>query len=94
MKKFEVYKNIRKRAMIFGLPVSLFTLLMVSIIASLLVIIFSFGLGIIAGVILFNSSLYIVLVRMAQRPQMMLRFNPFPKIITNKKSTPLHYEED
>ncbi|PIB37956.1 hypothetical protein [Maribacter sp. 4G9] len=93
MKKFEVYKNIRKRAMIFGLPVSLFALLIVSIIASLLVIIFSFGLGIIAGVIIFNCGLYIVLIRMAQRPQLLQLTHTFPKIITNKKSTLLDYEE-
>jgi len=43
MKKFEVYKNIRKRAVIFGLPISLFALMMVSILVSLLVIIFSFS---------------------------------------------------
>ncbi len=93
MKKFEVYKNIRKRAMIFGLPVSLFALMMVFIIASLFVIIFSFGLGIIAGVLILNCGLYVLLIRVAKRPQMMQITNPFPKIITNKKSTQLDYEE-
>lgn len=94
MKKFEVYKNIRKRAMIFGLPVSLFALLMVSIIASLLVIIFSFGLGVIVGVLILNGGLYIILIRLAKRPQLFQISNSFPKSITNKKSTLLDYEED
>ena len=61
MKRFEVYKNIRKRAVIFGLPISLFALMMISIVASLLVIIFSFSFGIVIGVLVFNATLYIAL---------------------------------
>ena len=94
MKKFEVYKHIRKRAIIFGLPVSLFALMIVSIVASLLILIFSFGLGIIMSVVLLNLGLYILLVRLVKRPQLFTISRPFPKIITNKKSTLLHYEED
>ena len=44
MKKFIPYKNIRKRAMILGLPLSFFALQMISVIASLMLIIFSFSL--------------------------------------------------
>jgi len=40
MKRFEVYRNIRKKAMIWGLPISLFAMMMVAIIASLLVLFF------------------------------------------------------
>ena len=46
MKRYDVYRNMRKRAVIFGLPISLFALMMVSILASLLIIIFSFSFGI------------------------------------------------
>ncbi len=49
MKTFIPYKNIRKRAMILGLPLALFALQMISVIASLLLIIFSFSLGMIVS---------------------------------------------
>ncbi|MFD0798487.1 hypothetical protein ACFQZJ_13525 [Maribacter chungangensis] len=92
MKKFEVYKNIRKRAMIFGLPVSLFALMMIAVIASLLVIIFSFGFGIIIGVLVFNGALYIGLTKFAQNPQLLQIAKVFPKSISNKKTSALNYE--
>ncbi|OWW23200.1 hypothetical protein B4Q04_21835 [Zobellia sp. OII3] len=93
MKKFEVYKNIRKRALIFGLPISLFALQMITILASLMVIIFSFGLSIIAVVSVLNIGLYILLLRLAQGTRLTLQLNPFPKTISNKKSTVLYYED-
>lgn len=92
MKKFEIYKNIRKRAMIFGLPVSLFALMMVAIIASLLVIIFSFGFVTIIGVLVFNAVLYIGLTKFAHNPQLLQFAKMFPKIISNKKIAALYYE--
>nr|WP_299622964.1 hypothetical protein [uncultured Tenacibaculum sp.] len=92
MKRFEVYKNIRKRAMIFGLPVSLFALMMIAIIASLLVIIFSFSFGVIIGVLAFNATLYIALTRFAHNPQLLQFAKVFPKNISNKKSSSLNYE--
>ncbi len=94
MKKFEVYKNIRKRAVIFGLPISLFALMMISIIASLLVIIFSFSFGIIIGVLVFNSALFIALTRMANNPQLFQTVKAFPNIISNKRNSGFDYEED
>ncbi|WP_418603562.1 hypothetical protein [Hwangdonia sp.] len=92
MKKYEVYKNIRKRAMIFGLPVSMFALMMIAVIASLLVIIFSFSFVIIIGVLAFNAALYIALTRFAHNPRLFEFSKVFPKIISNKKSTALDYE--
>nr|WP_252736499.1 hypothetical protein [Maribacter dokdonensis] len=94
MKKYEIYKNIRKRALIFGLPISFFALFMMSTIISLLVIIFSFGLSVIATLLLVNCCLYILLMRIAQGAQLFHYTNPFPKIISNKKTTTLLYEED
>jgi len=91
MKRYEIYKNIRKRAIIFGLPVSLFALMMIAVIASLLVIIFSFSFGIIIGVLVFNATLYVALTRFAHNPQLLQFSKVFPKIISNKKSTALHY---
>jgi len=94
MKLFEVYKNIRKRAVIFGLPISLFALMMISIIASLLVIIFSFSFGIIIGVLVLNSTLFVALTRMANNPQLFQTAKAFPKIISNKRNSGFDYEED
>jgi len=94
MKKFEIYKNIRKRAVIFGLPISLFALMMVSIIASLLIIIFSFSFMFIIGILLFNASLYIALSKLNHNPQIFQRAKAFPRIISTKKTSGFDYEQD
>tara|TARA_R110000737_G_scaffold15509_2_gene32099 strand:+ start:81 stop:365 length:285 start_codon:yes stop_codon:yes gene_type:complete len=94
MKKFEVYKNIRKRAVIFGLPISLFSLMMVSILASLLIIIFSFSFVLIIGILIFNAGLYIALTRINQNPQLFQMANAFPRIISNKRNSGTDYEQD
>ena len=92
MKRYDVYRNMRKRAVIFGLPISLFALMMVSILASLLIIIFSFSFGIVIGLMVFNGGLYIVLTRIANNPQLFQMGNPFPKIISNKRNSGFDYE--
>jgi hypothetical protein len=94
MKKFEVYKNIRKRAIIFGLPISLFALMMVSILASLLVIIFSLSFGVIVGILIFNTALYVALTHLTNKPHFFQMANAFPKIISNKKNSGFDYEQD
>jgi len=94
MKKFEIYKNIRKKAVIFGLPISLFALMMVSILASLLIVIFSFSFGMIITILVFNAALYIALTRITHNPQIFQIAKAFPKIISNKQNTGLNYEQD
>ena len=94
MKRFEVYKNIRKRAVIFGLPISLFAVMMISIVASLLVVIFSFSFGIIIGVLVLNAALYIGLIRITSGHQLFQTAKAFPKIISNKRNSGLDYEQD
>ena len=94
MKKFEVYKNIRKKAVIFGLPISLFALQMVAILASLLVIIFSFSFVMIIGILAFNAALYVALTHITNHPQLFQMTKPFPRIISNKKHTGFDYEQD
>ncbi|RDY58920.1 hypothetical protein DX873_12935 [Flagellimonas nanhaiensis] len=94
MKKFEVYKNIRKRAVIMGLPVSLFALMMTSIIGSLLFIIFSFSFSIIIFVLVFNAALYIALTNIRRNPALLHFQKVFPSTISNKKESQLKYEED
>lgn len=80
--------------MIFGLPISFFALQILSVIGSLMVVIFSFSLPIILGVIVFNSGLYIVLTRITNNSVTFLFTGVFPKLISNKKSTGLDYEKD
>ncbi|OBX24696.1 hypothetical protein LX77_03625 [Gelidibacter algens] len=94
MKKFEVYKNIRKRAVIFGLPISLFALMMVAILGSLLVIIFSFSFALIISILIFNAALYIGLIRITNNPQLFQLAKAFPSIISNKRNSGFDYGQD
>lgn len=94
MKQFTPYKNIRKRAMIMGLPLSLFALQMISVIGSLLVIIFSFSLWVIVSVIVINVKLFALLLHITKRPGLLRFKKVFPKSISNKKNTKLSYEEN
>jgi len=94
MKKYEIYRNIRKRAVIFGLPIFLFALMMISVVASLLVIIFSFSLGIIMSALVINLTLYIALTRITSNPQLFQMAGAFPRIISNKRNSAFDYEED
>ena len=78
MKRYEVYRNIRKKAVIYGLPLGFFALMMLSIIGSLLVIIFSFSLGLIISAVLLNLSLYFFLIRISLNPQLLNYQRVFP----------------
>ena len=93
MKRYEVYRNIRQKALIYGLPVPLFALMMLSIIASLLVVIFSFSLLVILGVIGWNLMLYVILIRIIQNPQILHFGRVFPSLISNKKPSNFSYED-
>lgn len=92
MKRFEIYRNIRKRAMIFGLPVPLFALMMISVIGSLLVIIFSFSFSMVVFAFILNAVLFISLTRFTVNPQLLQFSRVFPRIITAKRSSLLDYE--
>jgi hypothetical protein len=92
MKRFEVYKNIRKRAVIMGLPISLFALMMTSVIGSLLLIIFSFSFSVIITVFVFNAVLYVALTHITKNPALLHFKNVFPQTISNKKQSRLLYE--
>lgn len=94
MKHFEPYRNIRKQAMVLGLPLSYFALLMVSVIASLLVVIFSFGLGVIVFVIFWNCAVFIALSRLSGHTGLFDRGGVLPSSISNKRQSRMGYEED
>lgn len=92
MKKFEVYKNIRKRAVIMGLPISLFALMMTAVIGSLLFIIFSFSFTVIISVFIFNATLYVALTHVTKNPALFHFKKVFPHSVSNKKESHLYYE--
>lgn len=92
MKRYEVYRNIRKKALIYGLPIAFFALMMLCVIGSLLVIIFSFSLWMIVSVAGLNLTLYFLLIRMAANPQLLHFRSAFPQMISNKKSSGFSYE--
>lgn len=93
MKRFEVYTNIRKQAVIFGLTVSMFALFMTSVIGSLLMVIFSFNLTTIGLSVVWNFTFFLLLVQIAQNPHLFRFDSVFPPSISTKKTNSLHYEE-
>ncbi len=94
MRSYEVYRNIRKGALIWGLPISLFALLMVSIVASLLVIIFSFSLMMVLALFIWNACLFIGLNKMNGSNRLFNIRKVFPKSISNKRDNILNHVED
>lgn len=77
--------------MVLGLPISLFALQMVSVIGSLLIIIFSFHFGVIVGLLLFNVLLYGALGQWVKNPFPVKVKNTFPSTISNKRLSPLNH---
>nr|WP_081958541.1 hypothetical protein [Algibacter lectus] len=92
MKRFEVYKNIRKHAVIMGLSISLFALMMVSVIGSLLFIIFSFRFSVIISVLAINAILYVALTAFSRNPALLHFKKVFPITISSKKQSYLYCE--
>ena len=80
--------------MILGLPLSSFALQMISVITSLLLIIFSFSLGMIAMILLWNSCLYVLLNKLVQHPGLFYFQRVFPRNISNKKLSLCYDEKD
>ena len=94
MRTYRIYKDIRKGAMIWGLPISLFALLILSILASLLIIIFSFSLMVIVLAMGWNLCWYVCLTKMASNKHL-LDFNKvFPDCISNKQDNLLNHVEN
>ncbi|MHA6280838.1 hypothetical protein ACXYMT_11710 [Salinimicrobium sp. CAU 1759] len=92
MKRYEIYRNIRQRALIYGLPIAFFALMMLSVIGSLLGIIFSFSVAVITGAVVINIGLYIALIKITQHPQLLNFRKVFPEMLSSKKSSGLYYE--
>ena len=93
MKSYKIYRNIRKKALIFGLPISLFAIQMAAVIGSLLGVIFSFSFLLVLGAICVNLILYAVLLKLTHQPHLVNFQKVFPQSISNKKTTGFHYED-
>ncbi|WP_083852498.1 hypothetical protein [Galbibacter marinus] len=94
MKRYEIYKNIRKQAIIFGLPLSMFVIMMICIICSLLLIIFSFSFTLIMSLLVGNSVLYLLLLRFSTTAQHFQFSAVFPSSISNRRISSISYEKD
>lgn len=85
MKSYIPYRDIRKEALIFGLPVYLFALQMIAVIVALLAIIFAFGwLSILIGCS-GNFLLYLVLLNFKKLRSHIQFFQIFPRHISTKQ---------
>jgi len=93
MKRYQIYRNIRKRALIFGLPVPLFALQMAVVICSLLLVIFSFNFVMVVCAIGVNLTFYVLLLKLTHQPHLLHLQTIFPMAISNKKTTALDYED-
>lgn len=91
MKQYNVYRNIRVRALIFGLPVAFFALQMMAVVGSLIAVIFSFNLILLIAVGLGNTVLYGILLKLSQEPRLLQIGVSFPQLVSNKKITPYEY---
>lgn len=94
MKRYEVYKNIRKQALIMGLSISLFTVMVLAVVGSLLFIIFTFSFYGIISTFLLNIVLFVILTQITKNPNILHFRKVFPKSISNKKGSHLQYEKD
>jgi hypothetical protein len=77
--------------MIMGLSISFFALMMVAVIGSLLIIIFSFSFSFIVGLLLFNVLLYGALVQWVRKPFHYKMRSILPKSISLKQLNFLDY---
>lgn len=76
-----------------GLPLSFFAVQMTAVIGSLLVVIFSFSLWMILGVVALNVKLFAGLSLITRHPKLLHFKKVFPDTIRLKKTSGLHYEE-
>ena len=91
MKTYTPYRDIRKEALIFGLPVYLFALQMIAVIVGLLAIIFAFGwMSILIGCS-GNFLLYLMLINLKKLSARIQVFQVFPRHISTKQIKPNHF---
>ena len=74
-----------------GLSISLFALMIVSVIGSLFIIIFSFHFSVIVGLLLFNALFYGALLQWVKKPFRLKVVQSFPHCISLKQLNPFDY---
>lgn len=77
-----------------GLPISLFALIMTSVIVSMILIIFSFSLSLIMATFVFNGLLFLGLSVYHNNPATFSMKKVFPHTISNKRKSVLIYEDN
>lgn len=92
MKRYSFYRDIRKEALIMGLPVMLFGLQIVILVLSLFLLIFSFSLFLLIVILLGNIGLYLGLIRYVSRNRTVTFYRVFPREISNKTINEIAYE--
>lgn len=84
MKQFTTYTAIRQRAQLLGLPLLFFAVQLIAVIVSLLLMIFSFGVGLILGLLVLNVSLYVGLLQYQQGKLHFSLGTVFPRELSNQ----------
>ncbi len=92
MKSYSFYRDIRKEALIMGLPVMFFGLQIIALVISLFLLIFSFSLFMLLLVLSANVGLYLGLLRYVSRNRTVTFFRVFPREISNKTINEMPYE--
>lgn len=92
MRSYLIYRSIRQKAILYGLSIERFALFMSSVILSLLVIIFSFGFLMVIFTMIWNSGLYIGLLRVKIFPPKGISSRP-PDFISCKQLGLSSYED-
>ncbi|AVR47188.1 hypothetical protein C7S20_19110 [Christiangramia fulva] len=92
MKSYIIHRSIRSRATLYGLSIERFAIFMSSVILSLLMIIFSFGFGMVIFMMLWNTLLYIALLRVKAFPTSRIP-GQYPDFISCKQLGLASYED-
>ncbi|MDT0677922.1 hypothetical protein [Autumnicola musiva] len=88
MKRYIAYRDIRKEALIMGLPLLLFAVQIAVLVLSLLIAIFAFNLLMILVLIVMNIGLYFGFLHYTRLTRRVTFICVFPKLISNKPVNP------
>ncbi len=95
MKKFKVHRDIRRQAVIFGLPASSFYVFITFLILSAFILIFEFSLLTLLIVAIFNVVLFLGLAYVSKQKGNFFSAVNMPKMISNKyPSLTTNYENN
>ncbi|MDT0642200.1 hypothetical protein RM553_05075 [Zunongwangia sp. F363] len=94
MKRYTAYRDIRKEALIMGLPLLLFAVQIAVVVLSLLIAIFAFDFLVILGLISMNAGLYFSLLHYTRLTCKVIFIRVYPRLISNKPVNPYSDDND